>query len=161
MARMARWVEGDGNVLGARCRRTSDYCVSLVSVHVGPTWVSFKGSPTQYGEGHGPPASRSMVGCKPGHDFSIEGPPTQYERPLDVLVPLFDRYPQSADFRENEVCTQGVRTRPQGVSGAYASTRHRPGREFVDYLVFGLSEGDPHALCSQQTAVRASSAGLS
>ena len=29
---------------------------------------SFEGPPTQYGEGHGPPASRSTVGCKPGHD---------------------------------------------------------------------------------------------
>ena len=27
-----------------------------------------EGPPTQYGEGHGPPASRSTVGCKPGHD---------------------------------------------------------------------------------------------
>ena len=42
--------------------------MSLVSVHVGPTWVSFEGSPPQHGEGHGPPASRSTVGCKPGHD---------------------------------------------------------------------------------------------
>ena len=50
-------VEGDGNVFGAHCVRTSDYCVSLVTVHVGPTWVSFKGPPTKYGEGHGPPAS--------------------------------------------------------------------------------------------------------
>ena len=40
MAPLTRWVEGDGHVLGARCRRTSDYCVSLVSAHVGPTWVS-------------------------------------------------------------------------------------------------------------------------
>ena len=59
---------GDGHVLGARCRRTSDYCVSHVLVHVGPTWVSFKGSPPQCGEGHGPPASQSTVGCKLGHD---------------------------------------------------------------------------------------------
>ena len=68
MAPLIRWVEGDGNVLGARCRRTNDYCVSLVTVHVGPTWVSFKGSLPQDGEGLGPPASRSTVGCKPGHD---------------------------------------------------------------------------------------------
>ena len=39
----------------------SDHCVSLVTAHV-------EGPPTQYGEGHGPPASRSTVGCKPGHD---------------------------------------------------------------------------------------------
>ena len=68
MAPLTRWVEGDGHVLGARCRRTSDYCVSLVTVHVGPTGCLFKGPPTQYGEGDGPPASRSTVGCKPGHD---------------------------------------------------------------------------------------------
>ena len=68
MAPLTQWVGGDGHVPGARCRRTSDYCVSLVTVHVGPTWVSCKGPPTQYGAGHGPPASRSTVGCKPGHD---------------------------------------------------------------------------------------------
>ena len=68
MAPLTRWVVGDGHVLGARCRRTSDFCVSLVTVQVGPTWLSFKGSQRQYGEGHGPPASRSTVGCKPGHD---------------------------------------------------------------------------------------------
>ena len=68
MAPLTRWVEGDGHVLGARCRRTSDYCVSLVTVHVGPTWVSSKGFPPQDGEGLGPSASRSTVGCKPGHD---------------------------------------------------------------------------------------------
>ena len=37
MAPLTRCVEGDGHVLGARCCRTSDYCVSLVTVHVGPT----------------------------------------------------------------------------------------------------------------------------
>ena len=37
MAPLTRWVEGDGNVLGSRCRRTSYCCVSLVTVHVGPT----------------------------------------------------------------------------------------------------------------------------
>ena len=37
MAPLTRWVEGDGHVLGARCCRTSDYCESLVTVHVGPT----------------------------------------------------------------------------------------------------------------------------
>ena len=36
MAPLTRWVEEDGNVLGARCRRTSDYCVSLVTVHFVP-----------------------------------------------------------------------------------------------------------------------------
>ena len=59
MAPLTRWVEGDGHVLGARCRRTSDYCVSLVTVHVGPTWVSLA---------LGQPASRSTVACKPGHN---------------------------------------------------------------------------------------------
>ena len=68
MVPLTQWVEGDSHVLGARCRRTSDFCVSLVPVHVGPTWVSFKGSQPHNGEGHGPPASRSTVGCKPGHD---------------------------------------------------------------------------------------------
>ena len=68
MAPLTRCVEGKGHVLGARCRRTSDYCVSLVTVHVGPTWVSFKGSPPQDGEGLGPSASRSTDGCKPGHE---------------------------------------------------------------------------------------------
>ena len=68
MASLTRWVEGDGNVLGARCRRTSYYCVSLVTVHVGPTWVSSKGSLLQDGEGLWPPASRSTVGCTPRHD---------------------------------------------------------------------------------------------
>ena len=68
MAPLTLWVEGDGNVLGARCCRTSDYCVSLVTVHVGPTWVSFEGSLHQDGEGLRSPASRSTVGWKPGHD---------------------------------------------------------------------------------------------
>ena len=69
MAPLTLWVELDGHILGAHCRRTSYYCVPLVTVHVGPTWVSFKGSPPQDGEGLGPPASRrSTVGCKPGHD---------------------------------------------------------------------------------------------
>ena len=68
MVPLTRWVERDGNVLGARCRCRSDYCASLVFVHVGPTRVSYKGSPLQDGEGLGPPASRSTVGCKPGHD---------------------------------------------------------------------------------------------
>ena len=38
--------------------------------------MSFKGSPPQCGEGHGP-ASRSTVGCKPGLALdSLKGPPT-------------------------------------------------------------------------------------
>ena len=67
MAPLTRWVEGDGHVLGARCRRTCDFCVSLVTVHVGPTWVSFKGSLPRMERASGQPASLSTVGCKPGH----------------------------------------------------------------------------------------------
>ena len=41
---------------------------AVCPLSLGPTWVSFKGPPTQDGEGLGPPASRSTVECKPGHD---------------------------------------------------------------------------------------------
>ena len=86
MALLTRWVEGDGNVLGARCKRTSDYCVSLVTVHAG-TWVSFEGPPPQDGEGLGPSANRSTVGCKPGHDSPWDTITETFVKGSDAINP--------------------------------------------------------------------------
>ena len=68
----AKWPRPPGSLMAPLTRWSREMAmssapvVSLVSLHVGLTWVSFKGPPPQDGEGLGPSASRSTAGCKPG-----------------------------------------------------------------------------------------------
>ena len=117
MAPLTRWVEGDGNVLGACCRRTSDDCVSLVTVHVGPTWVSFVGSlpSMERATGHqraGRQSGASLDTTRPGLFLTDLQPSMERatSEPVDGRVQAWKRLALGHDHRN--VCERIGRDQP-------------------------------------------------
>ena len=134
MAPLTWWVEGDGHVLGARCRRTSDCCVSpCLSARWSHLGV-LQGTSNPVWRG---PASRSTVGCKLGHDSpwdtitetSVKGSdaiinPQGWEKgslsetPL-LWLPFFGRYSNKPGYSSEIKAHAGVRGAYAGRTQAY------------------------------------------
>ena len=120
---------------------------------------SFKGPPTQDGEGHGPPASRSTVGCKPGHDSpwdtitetSVKGSdaikPQGWEKgspsetPRFFVAPLFGRYSSSPGYSTVSKAYAGARGACAGRAQAYGVRIAVGGFDSHDFFEGGFFVG--------------------